>query len=77
MFKRYFSDWNRFFFHLNSEGKSRAQASDFRSPTCGELGRKARGLSELATPIGGWKFDEVLVLFFEARGHSYLRLNNY
>jgi hypothetical protein len=31
----------------------------------------------LATPIGGWKFDEVLVLFFEARGHSYLRLNNY
>jgi hypothetical protein len=62
---------------MNSKGKSRAQATDFRSPTCGELGRKARGLSELATPIGGWKFDEVLVLFFEARGHYYCFQSNY
>jgi hypothetical protein len=37
----------------------------------------ARGLSELATPIGDWKFDEVLFLFFEARGHSYFWQNNY
>jgi hypothetical protein len=34
-------------------------------------------MSELATPIGGWKFDEVLVLFFDGRGHSYFWLNNY
>jgi hypothetical protein len=26
-------------------------------------------VGKLATPIGGWKFDKVLVLFFEARGH--------
>jgi hypothetical protein len=26
------------------------------------------GDGELATPIGGWNIDKVLVLFFEARG---------
>ncbi len=35
------------------------------------------GDGELATPIGGWKFDEVLVLFFEARGHYFCSQSNY
>jgi hypothetical protein len=63
------------FFHLNSKGKSRTQASDFRSPHVVNWGGKL-GDGELATPIGGWNFDEDLVLFFEARGHYYFSQNN-
>ncbi len=59
-----------------STGESRAQASDFLSPHVVNRGGKLED-GELATPIGGWKFDEVLVFFFEARGHSYFSQIDY